>query len=783
MADQMIDMIDFNQSTEVEFEEFYDVLTGRCKLMDDSAPSAIHSLGHGRSIREIRQQFNVVDEDGGGSLDQEEIGMLAQKMGQGLKKRHLLDAMKAMDPAGTGEVSFESFKNWLVDTQDGRHWSDFLVLPEGAVAAVRRQAAHEGLLPAQDGPKSEWQRLSVLLKLLWAGTEVWGSPTHLYGLNVRDGTEEHGEGAGVLTAQEKELEAMAMSRFFHPNMPMRTIWDLVQVVLLLYLLVIVPMRISFGLEVNFGSVGFWWDASVDVYFIADIFLNFRTGFYDARGHLVIDFSVIARSYMRGWFVLDFITCLPVSYIVMLVQTDTSGGAGGKSIRVFKVLRLLKLGKLLRVARIVRILDRYQEELRVFMDAFGGVILSLIVFLFCHLIACTWYYVGTFDVEADAGAHSPALKGWVNSYFDPESCTSPPPPPPPPPNATSACVQQTSTQDTRYITSIYWSMMTISTVGYGDIPVTTDIEKIVAITTMLFGALVFAAITGQLSSRFMATMGAEQAFNTRMDEVRQYLRERNVPTHQRRSIEAHFQLLWGKAAIYDEVQILSLLPNVLSDPILHAEYTPMIAHAAIFSQLDGMVGGHEVLSLLARRLTHTVATPGLVVMREGDYGSDMYFIAEGEVDVFRTEGAADGNPAAVQKLTYGIDGRSNLGMRLGRLGKNAYFGEQAVMRRGNGMKRGVRTRSVVTRNACKFHVISKATLDELRAEIPVLNGCVAKVENFAAPLPTQTTSRQASVLGSSGESNALAEEVRALSTKLDMALNAIAELGLSKQQKH
>ena len=34
---------------------------------------------------------------------------------------------------------------------------------------------------------------------------------------------------------------------------------------------------------QFGSAEFWWDACVDVYFISDIVINFRTPFYDERG--------------------------------------------------------------------------------------------------------------------------------------------------------------------------------------------------------------------------------------------------------------------------------------------------------------------------------------------------------------------------------------------------------------------------------------------------------------------------------------------------------------------
>ena len=46
----------------------------------------------------------------------------------------VVDVMKYMDPLGKGEVTFEMFRNWLIDT--GGHWSDLLVLPEGSVAVI-----------------------------------------------------------------------------------------------------------------------------------------------------------------------------------------------------------------------------------------------------------------------------------------------------------------------------------------------------------------------------------------------------------------------------------------------------------------------------------------------------------------------------------------------------------------------------------------------------------------------------------------------------------------------
>lgn len=51
-------------------------------------------------------------------------------------------------------------------------------------------------------------------------------------------------------------------------MPFRSAWDIAQVILLLYLLIIVPLRVAFDAEVKFGSTAFWFDVFVDIYFIA-----------------------------------------------------------------------------------------------------------------------------------------------------------------------------------------------------------------------------------------------------------------------------------------------------------------------------------------------------------------------------------------------------------------------------------------------------------------------------------------------------------------------------------
>ena len=194
-ADKMVDLIDTNGSGEIEFDEFYAVMTGQTPLhatMARSPGETRHQVsGSGRSIREIRALFNEIDDDDSGYLDKHEVSDLAAKMGTELNRRHLIDAMRAMDPTNSGEVTFEMFRNWLVDTRDGRHWADFLVLPEGAVAAIRELADISGSLDALEGsgasgirgishPMVQWMRLSILLKVMAQTTSLWGTPHTMY---------------------------------------------------------------------------------------------------------------------------------------------------------------------------------------------------------------------------------------------------------------------------------------------------------------------------------------------------------------------------------------------------------------------------------------------------------------------------------------------------------------------------------------------------------------------------------------------------------------------------
>eukprot|EP01052_Picozoa_sp_SAG31_P030455 SAG31_NODE_3126_length_4646_cov_6.852210_1_plen_383_part_00 len=231
--------------------------------------------------------------------------------------------------------------------------------------------------------------------------------------------------------------------FLHPEGSFRKTWDLVQSALLIYIAIAVPIRIGFDVENATGTLTWWMELLVDMYFWIDIVLNFRTGFYNRDGMVVYDFKKIGTQYMLGrqllshtfeqpsmhisltavyplvgWFCVDVISCFPASYIAEAV--DEGGGEGlgsAKGVKVMRavilrlvifsphvshskccrcdgqMLRLLRLAKMLRLGRLKRILQRYSEELQPYVKIVKLAGMLLIAGFLAHLLAATWFSVG------------------------------------------------------------------------------------------------------------------------------------------------------------------------------------------------------------------------------------------------------------------------------------------------------------------------------------------------------------------------------------------------------
>ena len=82
------------------------------------------------------------------------------------------------------------------------------------------------------------------------------------------------------------------------------------------------------------------DYLVDLVFLADIFLTFRTTFFDSENELVLDKSVIRKNYLRSWFAIDVVSFIPFE-IIGLVSHKPRLIIPLKLFRLFRLTKVVK----------------------------------------------------------------------------------------------------------------------------------------------------------------------------------------------------------------------------------------------------------------------------------------------------------------------------------------------------------------------------------------------------------------------------------------------------------
>jgi hypothetical protein len=70
----------------------------------------------------------------------------------------------------------------------------------------------------------------------------------------------------------------------------------------------------------------------------------------------------------------------------------------------------------------------------------------------------------------------------------------------------------------YITSFYFTVTTIMTVGYGDITAVSSLEKFICIFLMLIGVVAFSFATGAISSIITNQDSAESRLKEKMETL-------------------------------------------------------------------------------------------------------------------------------------------------------------------------------------------------------------------------------------------------------------------------
>ena len=280
-------------------------------------------------------------------------------------------------------------------------------------------------------------------------------------------------------------------------------WDIIMVILVAFTATVTPYEVAFFEERNVLRDGvdamYVINRIVDAMFMFDILLTCNT-MYEIEPSLGQPSAGIEHGkwegrrrriiwhYMRGpWFVIDLVSVFPFDFYGLSFGGEeatataaaaeaavdaNSGGLNPTSLRLVKLLRMLKLARMLKAAEYFAPLAKDVIMVRLELTYGALKILELVLWLllFTHLQACLWGLASSFS---DNGVEPT----WIREYATSHEAVQGSPPEP----------------WEVYVSAVYWSAMTVTSIGYGEMLPVNSGERVACTFFMLLSGMVWTYI--------------------------------------------------------------------------------------------------------------------------------------------------------------------------------------------------------------------------------------------------------------------------------------------------
>lgn len=417
---------------------------------------------------------------------------------------------------------------------------------------------------------------------------------------------------------------------FYPSNPKREFWDFVVLICTLYVAVEIPFRIA--LDYHFGSYLYIFEVVITVLFTVDIFINFNTAIKKGV-NFITDKKIISKRYRKENLTLDLIAALPLFLLSTLLI--------GVTVKTMQVLRILELNRLFKLHRINHFLDLWRKRFQVNPGVLRLLLFILILALVAHWIACGWIVLG--GVKTDS--KSPRE---IYSY------------------------------------AIYWSVTTLTTVGYGDITPQNFSQRLFAIMVMIVGAGSYGYVIGNISS-LLANMDIVKAgYRKKLEEVTAFLNYRSVPPEMQNRVQEYYEHIWESRLGHDESTLLNEIPEPLRSDIALYMRQDLIKKVPFFMHAE-----ENLLKDLVMSLQPNVYLPGSYIIKKGEKGSALYILSSGQVDVVSED----------ESTVFAT------------LREGSFVGEMALV------LDMPRTATVKTREYCDVYTLEKKDFDKILEKYP------------------------------------------------------------------
>ncbi|KRT86713.1 cNMP binding protein, partial [Oryctes borbonicus] len=398
---------------------------------------------------------------------------------------------------------------------------------------------------------------------------------------------------------EYKTSALKKSRYILSHYGMfKSCWDWLILIATFYVAVVVPYNASF-VDDDGERPSVVVDVIVEALFFIDIILNFRTTYVNKKGEVVSDWKSISLNYLKTWFIVDLLAALPFDLLYYLY-------GGEKSVSPFTNhnIHLIKLTRLLRLARLLQKIDRYAQ--------YSAMILTLLMLSFtlmAHWLACIWYVIADQEMDRQHIIDSNWDLGWIHNLAE----------------RLKVEVANVSYTDL-YVTALYFTCSSLTSVGFGNVSANTTSEKIFSICTMLIGALMHAVVFGNVTAIIQRMYSRRSLYQIKWRDLKDFLTLHQIPNELKQRMQDYFQTMWSLNHGIDIHDTLKEFPEELRGDV------SMHLHREILSLPIFEAASQGCLKLLSLHIRTNFCAPGEYLIHKGDALNYVYYICNGSMEV-------------------------------------------------------------------------------------------------------------------------------------------------------
>ncbi|XP_021767781.1 potassium channel AKT1-like isoform X5 [Chenopodium quinoa] len=320
-------------------------------------------------------------------------------------------------------------------------------------------------------------------------------------------------------------------------------------------------------------------------------LGARSNRRNALGRFIVApfdprYRLIAWKYIRTWFLFDFISTVPSELVDKIIPD---------SIHAYGLFNMLRLWRLRRVSKMF---SRLEKDRNINYFWIRCIKLICVTLFSVHCAACFYFFLA---------AHYPdPKKTWIALSFQ---------------------NFQTANLWLLYVTSIYWSITTLTTVGYGDLHPVNIREMVFDIFFMLFNLGLTAYLIGNMTNLVVHGTSRTRNFRDKIQAASNFAQRNRLPVRLQDQMISHLCLKYrADSEGLQQQEVLESLPKAIKSSVSHYLFYSLLDKVYLFRGVS-----NDLLFQLVSEMKAEYFPPKEDVILQNEAPTDLYVLVHGTME--------------------------------------------------------------------------------------------------------------------------------------------------------